>query len=672
MSLNSKAVNAGLLNGGGLGLIGIGQLIAIEQATGFIESGELISLEQDVVLQLSSSESEAFISIEQGIQAKHVNAVAQIEQRSVDATVLAPVVNVGWDATLSIGGNTIAPEYITGDIEINRTENDAALMSVTLLPAIGIQDVEGYHGKTITLDVHTTNNSTNRVFTGVVDIPDIDILEEKITLRCTDRRTEQLNDQLENVVGEIGVWNSQIFRTPRDTAEEVEQRLTTTPYAVDFDSYGNYTITPWLPKSTADYTLTDSDVYYDRPRVEVTSRGRITNKVNIAFQYRYERFYHHSRRFTWTSSVKSNVCNLLQHGFSMTHKSTVYAAISAAGWPVKEEVDFDAIWPSGVYRCGGRQVIWSTTQIRRELTPKVDEEGNQVVDSNGNNVFDSRITGGTNYENIYCMGARWWGTTRWAQSVTENYTLSVQAPQSETQFGTIDQDTSYGIYDESDVGSWENYTRYDVRDFTSDAVGNQFNYYLNKDIDRDAFNESVLVALQQAKTTILGSHRDTRVVVGTFIWPEVDLKHTVLVDTDEVEAKGKVFNIRHRLNISTGEATTQTTLVLSRIQGSASEDDFVLPTIPSDSVTWNQYDIVLGNHFGQDPTTTQAAKWNGMIGNRWITESNNTYKTTYVEQFIVDTPSIPEDLRDARTLDAEASYNVEIPNDTLVITFDGK
>lgn len=659
-SINSYAVNGDLLE---FRMVAAGQLISIEQAVMNIGSGELISIEQDVELKLSMSVSEALISIEQVVETTYSGSIISIEQRVINTSIPSHLSRTGWDLTLTINGREIPTSQIHGMIDIERAENDAALMTVTLLPAAGIQDIESYHGKQILLDAHTSSGTT-RLYTGTVDIPDIDLIEEKITLHCTDRRTELLNNQLPGLTDTIGVWSSHIFREPKDTAGEVEQRLSTTPYAVDFDAYGNFTITPWATKTTADFTLTDSDVYRNKPRVELTSRGRVINKVSINLDYRYERFYHITRGFSWTSPISDSICYLLLDGYSLTFKSAVLSAIDSAGWPIKGEVTFVPIHESGWYRCEGLDIMYSTVQLQGVNESVTDASGNQVTDSSGNPVYKTRITGGTQYGGLYCMGASWYATQQWSQSVTEKYSITMQAPQSQSQFGTIESDINYSIDEEADAAGWDNYTTYNNYSET-------LNYYIDQDLKRNEFNTAVDVALQQAKTTILGSHRDTRVYVDTFLWPEVDLKHTVLVDTDEVEAKGKVYNIRHKLNIGTGEAVTTTTLVLSRAQGSASSSTLTIPSKPSDNITYNTQVIYLGNHFGEDPTTAAAASWNGMIGNKWVTENNNSFRTTYQEQFIVDAPAISSSQRDAKELAGSANYNLEIPNDTLVITFDG-
>lgn len=668
MSINGTVINGEPINGAGepaLQILGQGSLISIEQTVALIGSGSLISIEQDLQLRLSSVISESFISIEQSIEALGSGSLISIEQLVTNTANDDHLNRTGWDAELVIDGRKIPRGQIHGMINIERTESNASLMSVTLIPAIGVQDIEGYHGKSITLDVRTASG-TFRAYTGVIDIPEVDLIEEKITLRCTDKRTELINNQLTTAKNVIGFYSSKIFPKPKDVAEEVEQRLTTTPYALDFDAYGNFSYTPWLPKSTADFTLADADVYRDRPRVSYASRGRVVNKVNLKFDYRYSRHYNHERFFTWTSPIAGNICLILEQSYSVTSKDMVRGAATSAGWPIRNnDVSFTELWGSGWYRCNGVTQGFSTIQLQGSTTASTDADGNTISDSNGNTVYETNLTGGVDYSGIFCMGASWYAGTRWAQTITETYATTVQAPQSQSQYGDIEISLQYGIQDDVNDSQWEAYSEYD----NSQGTGN---FYVDKDVERDKFNTAFETALNVANTTILGSHRDTRVIFDSFIRPDIDLKHTIDVSTDEIVATGKVFRLSHSLNVGTGEARTNTEIALYRASGSTSASALVAPTQPTDNVSYPTTSIELGNHFGEDPSTAAAASWTGMVGNKLITGTGVVpYRSQYSEQFIVDVPAVPDNLRNAKVLNGSGSYNVEIPNNTLTITFDG-
>lgn len=674
------ALNSGLLNDYGLneasafsaigsGLIisieqnvqeteGPGALISIEQNVSYIGSGEEISIEQDVELRITGSGQ--LVSFEQEIKSTQSGEIITIEQSVISPSQSTHLNNNGWMATVVVGGYEIPSSQIHGAIEIERGEGTASSLVVTLIPGTGAQDLDFYRGKAITCDVATSDGNF-RIFTGTVDIPEINIIEKKITLVCTDRRTERINAQLPGFVGTIGYYSTYIFEDSDSAAEELEFRLTTIPYSLDFDAYGNYNFTAWAAKAVADYTLDDSVVYYSEPKVELTSRSNITNKEIITFQYRYNRLHQTERTFTWTAPFYNSFCTFASWSASMTFRDMIRGAITSAGWPLKTDVTFTPIFNTGWYSCVGGWVLWSTTAVSGYTTIVKDKDGNAVRDAQGNVVTEGHITGGTDFSNLYCLGATWVASTRWAQTATEEYTLTVQAPQSQAQFGNVEKLRFYAQQDDVDVADWENYTSY------SNVGGGGTTYYINKDVDRNGFNYAVITALNISKTAILESHRDTKVYIQRNIWPQVDLRHTVAIDTTTLQAKGKVFKINHKLDVNSGEDITSLTLILSKSTGSASDSTLSLPTAPTDTITLDTGTITLGNHYGEDPTTEAAAQWNGYIGNR--IPDGQFDRTSYQEQFIVDVPEIPQYVRQEKVLTSSQTYNVEIPNDTLTVVF---
>ena len=181
--------------------------------------------------------------------------------------------------------------------------------------------------------------------------------------------------------------------------------------------------------------------------------------------------------------------------------------------------------------------------------------------------------------------------------------------------------------------------------------------------------------INRAKSEILKTHRDDRVMFTMDLWPVITLKHTVELDTGRVETKGKVFSYTHVMDISGGgEAYTNVELALSRSTGSASDDVLTLPTAPSSTPIYPTANINLPGHYGENPSTTSGSdKWVGHIANKLI----NTYTsgkpdlrmTQYPVRFIYDTPDISPALRDESVLTASKSYDVAIPDDTLTINF---
>lgn len=671
-SVNSNAINTKKIAGSytfsasGEGLLisfeqiveasGEGALVEFEQSVGIRGEGELISIEQDVALRITGGGQ--LISFEQVVATFGDGNLIAIEQ-SVKSGIPDHVTRTGWDVTLVVGGETIPRGQIHDMVNIVRTEAGAALMDVTIIPPRGVQDVESYAGKAVTVDLETPQGIV-RVYTGLVDIPDVDIIGRKITLHCTDRRSELINSQLATVVSSIGSYSTVIFGTPKDTFEELNNRLTTIPKTVDFDAYGNYNIVNLRAKASPDFTLVDNKVYYRDPRVEYTSRGRITNKITIGFQYRFNRLWHMERLWSWTSPIANNICLALQRGYNFAQRSMIKAAVEGVSWPLRGDISFTAIQPSGWY-CGGIGFTTYSFNAGSGLTvAQVDSNGDPVLDSSGNPVMTT--TGSfTDVGGTLANGATWRGTKRWVQSFTESYTLVVQAPQSQTQYGTVEGFNNYSNEDPVDSSGWEN----DYKAYNNPYNKVETTYFVDNAVNRSTANLAIATALNIAKTTILNSHRDTRVTIYRSLWPEIDLKHTVKIDTGVLQAQGKVYSITHSLNVGTGEAVTTVVLALSRAQGSQADSTLTIPTKPVDTTMPVDSPIVLGNHYGEDPSTEAAKLWNGRISNAIV----GFTRTNYPEQFIVDTPEIANEFRQERVLTGGATYSVSIPSDLLVVVF---
>lgn len=654
MSINTQPINGFVvLNGSSTVITGSGTFAQFEQEIELLETG-----------------SGTFASFEQSLLGTGSGTFASIEQEvKTVAAVLAGCKN--WDLDIRIAGTRVSNDTITGDISVTRKENNAALAEFTVRPGSGSFNATADQGKTVTIDAIQGADRT-RIYTGIIDIPEVDVLREQVTYRCTDRRKEQINNQLTSAKSSIGYYSTTIFGEAEDTYAEVQDRLTTVPKALDFDAYGNYRITDLAAKSSADYTLGDSDIYSRTVNLEVTSRARIINKVDIQFEYRFPKLYHWETFFSWTHPGNSQFCLVLADGYTLTSKELVRQAVAAAGWPIRGDINFTDTPAAGWYRCSTSGsdplVAWSPVTLTGTPTAATNPDGSTQVDAAGNTVYNMSNTTFTDMNQVFCLGASWTAAQRWAQTISESYSMTVQAPQSQTKFGSVTRTNRYGLESTFDTGPWEEYSRDDGA-----YAGSQV---IDQDVNRQEMRNAVETALNVAKTTILASHRDNRVSFQRSLWPEIDLTDTVELDTTELDVIGKVSEIQHTFNASTAEATTALVLSFSQAEGSASDSTLSVPSAPTYTASQQVTGVQLGNHFGKDPSSAAAASWTGMVGNKFNCTNLNGYQncdiTQYPVYFIVDTPAVQSDARENRTVTTSASYNVEIPNDSLTISFDGK
>lgn len=645
-----------------------GRAIRLTQA-----ATNIVSIEQIVTYRQSQAATN-IVSVEQEVRGRQAATnIVTIEQRVIDPANVA-VNTCSWKKPIiHLAGTIVDPGTITGQIEVIRSENNASLATFTVKQACGTIDPDQFQGSSVTIDVDDAG-TVKRIYTGIVDIPEVDIIRGRITYRCTDRRRELINNQLSTIKNNIGYYSTHIFGEAKDTFEEVEYRLETVMQSVDFDAFGQYTLTSLNPKASPDYTLTGSQVYRDGkndPKVELTSRARIINKVNINFGYRYPKLYHWETGYTWEHPDKDTICTYFTSGRSFPSKEMIRQAAKASGWVLNAEPTFTPIWDAGFYRCSGNTIAFTTTVASSDVIPSTDANGDPIVDSNGNTVYTRTNRSFEDSRYMWALGTTFTLSNRWAQTIEEDYSLTINAPQSQSKFGVVEQNARYGLESPFDTVDWESYEAYN--NVLPDGNTISGNTIIDKDTNRQEFNTALITALNRAKTTILKSHRDNRVKFIRSMWPEIDLKHTVRLNSNKIDVTGKVSEIRHAFDINNKLADTTVELSFSQSEGSASDTSLSVPSAPTYTASQVVSSVTLGNYYGKDPATTNDSEnWTGMIGNQYNYDTTggitNITLTTFPIYFVVKSPSVQDEARENRTVSTSGSYNVEIPNDSFTVT----
>lgn len=569
-----------------------------------------------------------------------------------------------------IGNRVIPNELIFGDIVVLKEEGQNNQATLGLLVQDPVDFIDLIWGKTITIDYVTTTYS-QRLFTGVVAIPEIDLINKNVKLTCYNNRDELINNTLTYKLPTTGRYSFEVQGEVTDTASEMKLRLNTITQSLDFDGYNTPRFTSWFAKATADYTLTASDVFYRQPKVIWQDRTKIKNNYNISLSYQYTRLYHYERSFNWTFPYE--FCEFLHYQYSLPTIQMITDAINSANWKIIGSATFTDVFPPGTCSFGSFVVAWNTTSFADQgiYSQKLDVSGNNVKDANGNNLYNyTADQNQTNLSEIYTIAAEWSAAIRFSQYIQENYTLNVKSSQSISQFSTVSVNEHYNLKDDFDDSEWEKFST--VTAAPADAVVFGTNcYYYNQDTNPELMTNAILTAIDEAKTNIYATHRNTFVIAETSLKPYIDLHHTVKFDSSLITAKGKVQKIVHTIAVKEGkQSSTEITLALFRSVGSATETITYAPARPSDSVTIADETITLPSYYGIENTTLA-----GYLGNKFNDSTGNPLslvgsRTDVTEVFRVDTPAIPDSYRKLKELTvAEVVFDINIPNDLLTVVF---
>jgi hypothetical protein len=673
-SLNSGALNSPAFSGAeGEGIlvsfiqdvlrIEQGVLVNLEQYVAFVGQGAIMDIAQEVELRISGSGT--LIELDQTVTTQATSGsllLLEVEQKVPTPAEAAFYDKNGWDLVVSLGGFNIPRDTIQ-ECEVVHGINDDSRAIVKLNPRAATYNLYSYQGRPLIISVRTTGGF-QRIFTGIVDIPRVEVVNEKIILEGVSVRETLIRNTMTPFVAGIGYYSETVFGPRNNVYQEMNDRMSTIPYDLDFDPYGNWSVTSWTPKGTADITLGNSALYRERePEVRIESAREVVNRVGIVLNYAYQRLHQASLSYNWNPGLQP--CDYLTTGNTLPNREMVRNAAGSAGWRVTN-MSFTDLWPSGWYHCGGVSIGWVNSFVESFI------RNNPATDGSGNNYSNSQMISTFNINQLLCQGAQWTCKKRFTQNVQETYILTVDSPQSQALYGVREKNENLSLQAEFDASQWEDESLYDTEFSGTKIAQSTTNYYVNMDTENTELNNAMTTMLNKSRTTILASHRDTEIAFTTFVNPNYQLRHTIRLNTTRIEAKGKVRGIVHKFTPD-GEATSTVRLALYRSVGSQADSALVPVTRPSFAAPPSMGSVVLGSRWGQDPSQSGAANWNGYVGNKWVTSgggfNTNTYKTTYQESFIVDTPSIPANRRDQQNYSRSGSYNIGIPTDSLTITF---
>lgn len=468
MSINDFSINQTSINSELFETLS-GNLISFNQNLIIYEIGQLVAFNQDVELLITYTSN--IIQFEQSIvNYESGNLISFNQNVQLLNTFLA---RTGYDVDVYIDGYLIPKNKLCDMITIKRSEGVATDCRFTLKTASGTQNIDSYMGQTLVVNI-TNSSGVHRVFTGWVNNPTFDLIQQKILFTGTDRRQTQINALSYGSIKAIGSFSTDVFGDPKDQADELEKRLMTTASSFDFDVFGHPQLTAWVPKTVADFTLAGNKMYYDNPRVAYSNRTKTTNTVNVTVSYKHQRLHQQICGVTW-----AGYGDFLNEWFnqgqpSFPQRSAITSAASATSWTPLSHINFVSLWPAG----GFGNVQWQPNQVTNTYGPLqvftpllyngggppsfIWPDGKQyasaltVLDAAGKPLQTVIGTTITDTSSSLCRGAAWAAGKKFAQNVSELYSLRFTSPQAINKYGVVDVHENVTITDPYNTSAWDN------------------------------------------------------------------------------------------------------------------------------------------------------------------------------------------------------------------------
>lgn len=547
-----------------------------------------------------------------------------------------------WQAWVTLGGADVTARLV-GSITVDREEGAAGVADFVLFYPPGDAVPVDIASRAVTIDMISTaqgETTQTRLFTGVVAEPRWDALARTLTVTCTDnlqQRVEALSvDQIDALVG--GQWTADVFEPldGRSRWDYAQERLQSRPASLDCSPSGELRVSSWYASQAAHFVFGPGTTLYESIGVELAQLASITNRVELEIAYRYSRFREHRQNYNWSHPGTQGLSGI--QGFCSWRSDST------------ELPDIDMV--VGSVGNGG-QVCVSANLYRLPLTM-------------ANPCGDGMAW--INNDDTLLLGAGWVGATRWVQTVTETYrlTLATEAGQAEGRQVISRNGTSFTV--EPPEGWADSLKPIDTAATGSSIEGDGSSLGEPGDRDDETRRAAALtLQLAMAHAELLAAHRQTRVTwsAPTPMVLGVDLAHTLEIDDQYVRARGKCSRRVDTLDFDSGSCITD--LTISVMRGGGESDPLTVPARPGalpdgggGTGPSNNLPTQLGGKLGSDPYDDELP---GFSGNYSISQDATLER--FPRRLEIDADEIPAADRDEHTAEAYVLYRVGIPNDLL-------
>ncbi|MER2624530.1 MAG: hypothetical protein ABTS22_11420 [Accumulibacter sp.] len=464
-----------------------------------------------------------------------------------------------WSAIVLLDGADVSARVV-GDIRIDAEEDSARIAELTLRPTGGTTfAIADWVGKSLTIDIADVSSGSatdvQRLFTGIVDTPTLNLDLRTIAIRATDN-LQNLVEAMDAAAidAEIpdGYHSPVIFDPAARGWSRAQDRLSTVPQSLDLTPAGVMRVTDWAPAVSPAMSFTAAHLLDGSLAVSLSSRHSLVNRVDVDFGYRFPRVKAEGWPLSYSYVDETNIDTFVDGSNQFLTRAAVEDAIEAAGGTV-ESITYTA--------------LPSTT-------------------------IGSWVPGPQDY--LLCMGFDAVVSFDYAQMIEEQHSITVSAPNSIAAVGTLSDRMSGALegqyppiptaeaamllYRNAISGIPPQDTATPSSGYTTAA-----NVTLTADTDRAAANAAMETLIAAAKVRIWASHRRNTVSARVALNPGIDLDKTIDLADTGLHARGKCSRLSHVLSPDTGEATTEFSVAICSVAGTGVSHAETPTTAPTGS-----------------------------------------------------------------------------------------
>ena len=524
-----------------------------------------------------------------------------------------------WRLRVTVGGVDLS-DQVLGVTDTDREGGAAGVGGLELYLPPGPVVPSDWVGRSVTLDfIWTTEGVTHeeRRYTGQILAPSWDAANRILACELSDnlqQRVEALSvAEIDALTG--GFWSPDVFEPVegRSRWDYALERMSTRTASLDCSPTGELRVSSWYAMATPHYVFGPGTTLDGSVSLQLPDLSRLTNQVVIEADYRYTRLRQRNEYWEW---IGGGFCGwYFPDSKELPTIEMVQEAVASSGSQLLAMPNWDILPPSAEDPCN-TGVPWVNT-----------------------------------FTNLL-LGATFGTARRWAQAVTERYSLTVQVPTSIAQAGAV----------VARVGG-----AFEVESTQAEAWGSEpFDSGLSGHTDeRDEARRQAFFAvlLRQALAQLVDAHRATRISLSlpTPMAAGIDLTHTLQLDDQGVAAQGRVTRVRDTYDHAGGTAIT--TLEVAVMRGGGTVTDALVPPAsvdepqPDPGWTYTSLPTQLGKR-PESPPYDDALP--GFAGNYSVGVGEE-----YPRRFDLPAGEIPAEQRDELPVTIEATYQVAIPNDLL-------